>query len=107
MMLPIEVPAMRSMGMPARSNTLSTPMWAMPLAPPPASTMPTRLRTAGRLSATSAESPTANVSCPATCALVPIVTESSRKTVIAKNFTHPIFLFMAIIICFTLQILEK
>jgi hypothetical protein len=30
-----------SMGMPARSNTFSTPIWAVPFAPPPLSTSAT------------------------------------------------------------------
>ena len=42
MMLPIDVPVMISTGMPAFSSTFSTPMCAIPLAPPPLRTMATR-----------------------------------------------------------------
>ena len=41
MMLPIDVPVMKSMGIPARSITFSAPMWAMPFAPPPLNTTAT------------------------------------------------------------------
>ena len=43
MSAPIDVPVIMSIGMPARSNTRSTPMWAMPFAPPPLRTTATFL----------------------------------------------------------------
>lgn len=43
---PILVPTMKSMGIPAFSMAFSTPMWAMPRAPPPLNTSPTFLRSA-------------------------------------------------------------
>ena len=47
MMLPILVPTMTSMGMPVSSMTFNAPMCAVPLAPPPLSTIPTRGLSAG------------------------------------------------------------
>ena len=49
-MLPMLVPTMMSMGMPASSITFSAPMCAVPLAPPPLSTTPTfgRAATGGK-----------------------------------------------------------
>ncbi len=47
MMAPMEVPTIRSTGTRASSSTLSTPTCAMPRAPPPDSTRPTRGRADG------------------------------------------------------------
>ena len=44
MMLPIDVPVTISTGMPAFSNTFSTPICAIPFAPPPLNTTPTFFR---------------------------------------------------------------
>ena len=53
-MAPMLVPAMQSTGILSSSSTLSTPIWAIPRAPPPDSTKQTRGRTGAEFPAAAA-----------------------------------------------------